>query len=319
MALNKGKLARAAISTAYGILFASTPMDGLKDRRSYLRYAENSFDTLLYYAERGVGRLLTNEPLWLLINAGLGEILSAEYVVRSIIFFTAFVICYFIIGKIDNKKTLLLCTLILICPAVFRVYLIQIRNGFAISIFLVGFMIRPSLRRYCIWAITPFIHASFFIVLPLFIFARIALKYRVEPYLALTAMLASIAAASFLVLPLAGILGARQAGRYDLGISDVSPASLVMWAGAFVIMASAGKNFVRKHLFEIATISCFVAGYFVLPPMMRPFQSVLILSILAAKDLSGLRYILFISMFGMFTLAQIISRLAQPGFGWASS
>src|SRR5690554_384590 len=153
------------VSIFYAYTLASLiPMDdSIKDRVNYLAYASDSGVIYLRYLSSGVLAFLSNEPVWLGVNVVLGQFLSPEQVVFYIVLFSAFWSSYLIL-KFDSRYFLLLLVVVFF-PQVIGKYVVHLRQGLAVSIFLLGWFSVSKNFRYILFFLTPFIHASFFFVL----------------------------------------------------------------------------------------------------------------------------------------------------------
>ena len=104
------------ISLLYSLSLASLPISAFKDRANYLRYAEFGSQIFERYSDAGLLPLLANEPLWLFVNALIGQALSPEWTVRAIIFVSAFTVCFTLLRRYSAHVLLL--TLFLLSPQI---------------------------------------------------------------------------------------------------------------------------------------------------------------------------------------------------------
>ena len=93
------------IAVAYGAFLSLLPQDLFTDRDNYLNYAENSILILQRYQGWGLIPLLANEPLWLLVNAGLANWFPPSSVLRCIIFMPATLVAWMVLVR--NPKQFL--------------------------------------------------------------------------------------------------------------------------------------------------------------------------------------------------------------------
>jgi len=173
------RLITLVLAFAYGSILASLPLDVFKDRANYMRYAASSWDIFGSYWSHGTVVALANEPVWLLLNSFLANFLSAETVLRIIIFVPAVVVARFVL--LQSPKDFVWLLLFLIFPQVIKNYIIHLRQGEAIAVFLVGWSIQSKPWRWMLMGIAPFIHSSFFLILGLLGLSRAMLLLRLGP------------------------------------------------------------------------------------------------------------------------------------------
>jgi len=86
------------LSVLYAAVLTCLPLDIFMDRINYLTYAEYSFDIFLRLWEAGLLPMITNEPIWLLMNSTLAIVLPPEITVRVIIFVPAVLVSYYVLS-----------------------------------------------------------------------------------------------------------------------------------------------------------------------------------------------------------------------------
>jgi hypothetical protein len=303
------------IALTYGFVLSQLPDQDFKDFNNYLNYAESSSLIALSYAAGGFIEILANEPVWLLINSGLGLFMDPEIVVRTIIFFGASSVVWLILRH-DPKQFFWL-LLFLFLPQVIKNYLIHLRQGAAITVFLWGWFAVNRSSRWVLIGLTPFIHASFFFIVFLLALTWILRLTRFGPDIK-TIIYGFIGIALGLSLGfLAELFGARQAGEYAFERTDVSGLGFLLWAIILIIMLSAGKSWLRDHTFEIGIVTFYLTTYWLVEVTARIFESGLIVVFFAGLALRGWRRYVFLSiMLGAGALAWVL-RLGQPGLGFA--
>jgi len=308
------RLAIMLLAVLYGGVLSSLPLEVFKDRANYLIYTEYSWKLLLSWTEAGLLPALANEPVWLLINAGLAMVLSPEAALRLLIGVPATVVAYQVLRV--NPRDFLWLLLVLLVPQVIKNHIVHLRQGVAIAVFLVGwFSARPMLRISLI-ALTPFIHASFAFVLGFMLLTVIARKLRWAADMR-TLLFATAGMATGMALAgLAAVLGARQANDYEFVVTGVSGLGFVFWAGVFLIMRLQGQEFMRRHAFEMGALVFYLSTYFLIEVAARIFESVLILILIAGLRLTDWRRKVFLGAVTFYAGFSYFLRVDAPWLGW---
>lgn len=302
----------------YGIVLSQIPVDNFKDFRNYLYYADTSWSIFLTNLDIGFLRLIFNEPIWLLVNSFLAIFFEPEVVVRGIIFFGATSVAWLSLKNYPRKFFIIL--LVLLLPQVIKNYLIHVRQGLAVAVFLYGWFSCGRSRRLFLIGLTPFIHASFFFVVLLLSFSWIMSLVRMSPKLMTLAYFFGGVLILLSVRWVSEFLGARQADEYFLdgiGAGDGnSGLNFVFWLFILAIMFSAGKLWLRQHIFEIGIILFYLITYWTFEVSARIFESGLIVVLLAGLSLPArCRLIFSVAISGLFILAWVL-RFSEPGFGF---
>jgi hypothetical protein len=286
----------------------------IKDRSNYLTYASGSDIFFFHYISRGILSFLFNEPVWLAINISLSQFLSPENVVLAIVFFSAFVSAYLILKT--NPKYFVFLLFLLVFPQVIGKYVVHLRQGLAISIFLLGWFTLSKPWRWFLFGLTPFIHASFFFCTFLLAYTSILknLKFAIDLR---TVAVVSLGLVVGLGLGFLGsLLGARQAEVYDFSVGDVSGLGFLFWLGVFVLYWLQGRNFTRENAFAMSAIAFYLTTYFLIEVTGRIFESTVIIVLLASLGLTAWRRKVFLAAITLFVLLSWLMRLNQPWLGF---
>lgn len=304
------------VSLTYGLILSQLPDAHFKDFANYLVYAENSSLIALRYADAGLLRVFSNEPVWLLMNAGLGQFFDPETVVRVIIFFGASSVAWLIFRHYPQHFIWLI--LILFFPQVIKNYLIHLRQGVAIAVFLWGWFAATRATRWLLLGLTPFIHASFFFILVLLGLTWLLRSVRFAPDLRTATYVGAGIAFGLGLGVLAELLGARQGGGYSFERADVTGLGFVLWTMTLAIMLSAGRAWLREHAFEGGIVTFYLTTYWLIEVTARIFESGLIVVLLAGLTLRGGRRRAFLGVvLGGGALAWML-RIGQPALGFSS-
>ncbi len=304
------------IALVYGSALAALPLEVFKDRANYLIYADQSLLILLGHWSQGVLAGLANEPVWLLINAGLNLAFEPETTLRIIVGVPASVVAY-LVCRADPKNIMYL-LLILLLPQIIKNHIVHLRQGVAISIFLLGWFSHSRTLSWFLLLLSPFIHASFFFVIVLLVLTTIASKLRLAADLRNILFAVSGLAIGVFLAGLAQFLGARQALQYDFTTAQISGLGFLFWMMVLVVLISAGRNFMRQHAFAIGSLVFYLSTYFFIEVTARIFESSLFVLLLAGLQMSGLHRMIFVSMIIGYGVLTYALRLGQPwlGFGF---
>lgn len=116
----------------YASVLTALPLEIFKDRANYLVYAEYSDQILARYAAKGLLSVLSNEPVWLLVNIGLNSFQSPQTVLRTIIFSSSFLVSFTLLRHNRNHIYWMIFFLLIppvkktqttYCQAFFRIFL----------------------------------------------------------------------------------------------------------------------------------------------------------------------------------------------------
>lgn len=292
------------------------PFDNtIVDRANYLNYAENSSLILLSYLNENILSFLFNEPIWLLINLSLSLFFEPENTLKIIIFFSSFTVSYLILKY--NSKYFLILLLFLIFPNIIKNFIVHIRQGLAISFFLIGWFSVPKLRKYIFLTISPFIHASFFLILTIYFITYLLKKIKFSFDLRLITYIIIGLIISFGLSFIASILNTRQANEYEFIAANSSGLGFIFWCFVFFIYISDGKEFLRNHSFIIGIIVLYLTTYFFVEITARVFESGLLLVLLASLELKNKKKFFVHFLFIIFTILIYIQRIDKNllGFG----
>lgn len=299
----------------FGILLSQIPNEHFKDFENYLIYAEYSWERLLDFLSIGIVSALVNEPFWLLINAALGAFLPAETVVRTIIFISASSVAWLLLTH--NPRHFLLIIIFLLLPSVLKNWLVHLRQGAAIALFLWGWYSPGSVRRWLRMGMAAAVHTSFIFVLIAFAFTKAMRYLRIAP---------DIRAIVFVIFGIslgigmgwaAMMLGARQAEQYAFTVTDVSGLAFFFWCGIAGLWLLEGRAFLRAHSFEFGIILIYLSTYWLVEVTARIFESGLLPVLLAGLALTKWRRVLFVVL--ILTLGSLmwVKGIGQPGMGFA--
>lgn len=277
------------IAFIYAITLVNLPMLDFRDRINYLEYAASSPVIWQRYAEWGVFTLLANEPVWLLINILLGLWLEPSSVVRVIIGVSAFLVAWSLMRS--SQRNMLWLLLMLLYPGIIKNFIIHLRQGCAIAVFLLGFWEkRNHWLGWVLMGLSPFIHSAFFPILFLLLASSLFKRFRVAADLGAVLFL-WLTVVMIIALPSVGSwAGARQAFEYNLwSTPKISGLNFIFWLGMLFLMLSASRDFLREHHFQVGLIILYLGTYFTFYPSARIFENGLPIVLWAGLNLRGWR------------------------------
>jgi hypothetical protein len=302
------------LSFAYGITLAGLPLEVFKDRANYLIYAADSWRILVGYWEQGPLAAMANEPLWLLINAGLATALPAEAVLSLIIFAPATALAWAVLRREPGQIAWLF--LFLLSPQVLKNHIIHLSQGMAVATFIAGWYASSRPRRWLLVGATPFIHSSFFFILLLLALTNAMQRLKFSGDIRATLFATAGIGIGLNLGWIASLLGAQQAQWYDFSMGDVSGAGFLFWTMVFVVLCLQGHAFVRRHTFELGVIVFYLATYFFIEVTARIFESGLLAILIAGLHLTGWRRPVFLSLIVSYTTMQYALRIREPWLGF---
>jgi hypothetical protein len=290
------------------------PMEQISDRENYLTYATSSEVIAFGHLAKGFVSFISNEPLWLAINVGLNAFIKPEQIVLSVIFFSAFITSFLILKS--NPKYFFFLLFMLLFPQVITKHVVHLRQGLAISIFLLGWFSSSKSWRLLILGLTPFIHASFFFVLTLmfltFVFRR--LRFAVDLKTIFVVLLGLVV--SFSLGHISSFLGARQSEQYEFSQASVSGLGFVFWLSVFVLYWLQGRSFTQHNAFIMVCIAFYLTTYFLIEVTGRIFESTVIITFLAGLGLTSWRRKVFMACITHFVLLSWLVKFNEPWLGW---
>lgn len=303
------------LALVYGATLSQLSSGALSDWANYLIYAESAWAQLETLRSISPLVALANEPLWLLINSALALILPPEAVVRMIIFAPATLVAWLVLRHDPRLFVWLL--VILLLPSVIKNHLIHLRQGTAISVFLLGWFSTRRPVRWLLMGATPFIHASFAFVLPLLWLANAMRRLRLGADLRTLVFASGGILVGTSLAWLAEFIGARQAEEYSFSMAAVSGLGFLFWFTIFALMCFEGRRYLREYAFQVGAIIFYLSTYFLIEVTARIFESVLILVLLASLKMTRWRRVAFLAILVCYGAMQWLMRLNAPllGFG----
>lgn len=298
----------------YASVLTALPLEIFKDRANYLVYAEYSDQILARYAAKGLLSVLSNEPVWLLVNIGLNSFQSPQTVLRTIIFSSSFLVSFTLLRH--NRNHIYWMIFFLLIPQVLKNNIIHLRQGLAISVFLAGYYAGPRPFRYLLMVAAGLIHSSFLIVLAIGVLVWSLSVLKFSPYFRLIVFSVGFVFLALSLSFLASELGARQGEKYTEEGLAISGLGFLYWLSILLIFISQGPSFLRDNAFPSGVLTFYVASYFLTPLAARIFESMLLFVLIAGLSLRGWRRQLYLSAIVFFAVLTYLMRIDQPGLGW---
>jgi hypothetical protein len=300
----------------YGFILAKIPNENFFDFQNYLNYTENSLVVLGLRVLEGPFSVISNEPIWLLINSALSQFLDSESVVRVIIFFSATTISWLLL--INNPKNVFWIILFLLLPQVLKNNLIHLRQGLAISIFFIGWFQKNRILRGVFLSLSPLVHSSFFFILVFLLLTRLFLKIRLANHLRVIFYFIVTIILALSLESLTIFIGARQSDKFLSQSITGSGLGFIIWFLIFVTMITSSRDFKRKHAFEIGILIFYLGAYWFIEISSRVFESGLLLILLSGLSLNRSNRIFFCLIFILIIVITWLMRLNAPIFGFGA-
>jgi len=285
-------------SLLYALCLTLFLNDTYSDYLNYLNYASSSNNIISAYAQNGVLFLLFNEPVWLLTNSLLALFFPPEIVIRLITFISSFSASFILMTK--SKRPFLWILLLLVLPAIFKNYLVHIRQGLAISLFLLA-IYAPNQRLKNVFLTTaPFVHSSFFFVISFSLLSSVTASLRLSLLQRLTLPIAIFSFFVPITLSISQLAGARQSAHYaDLAI-HASGLGFFFWTLILFIFILEGVSFLQSNYFAYMSLVFYLVSYWFLPVSPRIFESSIIMVLLSCLSFTGIRLQAFKILFMFF-------------------
>lgn len=248
------------------------------------------------------------------INIILSEILSPEWVLRFIIFFSSFTTTFIVLRNVILRDYFIV-LLFLILPLVLKNNIIHLRQGAAIAFFLCGWFSQQKKIKYSLFLCAALVHSSFMIVLfcvlivNILLYLKLSYGVRNVLYIIFSLLIGTSA------LLIANFLGARQGAGYKES-ADVSGLSFIFWGGVTGFFIIQGREFLFRYAYAVFFLLLYLSTYFLIPVTARVFESVILLVLLSIIDFKGQYKYLGIIYFLMYFFALWVMRIDEPGFGW---
>lgn len=298
------------------LLLASFPVDAFYDRVNYLAYADRAIVILVRYLNISLLSVLANEPVWLALNVLLSVFNDAETTVRIFIFFSTFFLSVHVL--LYRPRYFFLLLMFILLPQVLKNNIVHLRQGVAISFFLIGYFSKNKFVKASFLLLSPLVHASFFFILFFYFVDKTFHRLRLAADVRALVIVFFGVFVSFFGIYVAGVLGARQGGSESYIGADMHGIGLgfIFWVGMLCIYLSAGRAFLREQSLAMAILLFYLSTYLFFPVSARVFESGLILVLLSGLALKGSRFMLFILLFSAYFIIQWGGRLNMPYFGW---
>lgn len=284
------------------------------DRENYWNYINNSKDLIVFYWNISPLVLVANEPLWLLINFLLSSLFTQANAVYLIIFFSSYLFARVVLKQ--NKGMFWFVILCLLSPQLIKNYIIHLRQGLAVTVFIMAHFQNGKFKKQFQLLLTPFIHASFFLLIPLYYLSYFIANHKIFRHFTLAIFVTIGFLIAFLTGIVATFMGSRQADEYLFNGSLQSGFGFVFWSLILLLISFQGKKFIYRNPFVLILLITYLTTYFNLEVTARIFESGLILVLLSYKELTNWRKqcfliaILFYFIFGYF------QKLGLPYLGW---
>jgi len=309
-----GRVLCLGLALGYAIPLSLIPHEGIIDRGNYLAMAQSGPLILAGFLGEGIGAFLANEPVWFLINAVLGLFFEAEAAVAGLILVSATLAVYSVLRQ--SRRDLLIVVGFVLINGFLKNYVIHLRQGLAIAIFLAGYYSKRSSVRYFSCTLAAFTHSSFFFILALMIIRDVGNWMRLDPAI----RLAGIGIFGLMLgalLPLvAGAVGARQAEEYEFTSAAISGIAFVFWSMMLVVLLSEGPKYIRENLLPLGGVIFYLSTYFFIEVTGRIFESILIVILISGLDLTGWRRSVFILAIFVFAGYQWLAASSRPLAGF---
>ena len=312
---NKDIKATLALIALFSLLVSyHIPVDDtVKDKVNYSDAIEYSASRLASYMNLGWMGLVANEPAWVLLTSLLKIINDTELALRLTTFVALFAI-YSTTAILCGRHYALL-IIILTLPMVASKFIIHLRQGLAIGIFMYFWMKGNDPIRVIGSMMAALMHSSFFPITALLSGCYILKRLGFSSFLNMLLMSFFSLVVIFMLNDVAALVGARQATYHNFSRGDVSGIGFLVWLGVLLIYYLQGNEFIRKNIEAVVFIIFYLLSYFTISLAGRIFESVLIVVLLAAVNSTPKWRAVLVSYMLVFSVLLWVVRFDQPFWG----
>lgn len=303
------------VALVFSIYLATRPLLEFKDRNNYLLYFQNAERLLQVRLHEGFISAFSNEPLWLFLVKIGNDFLGPELGLRVLISLPAFIV--FIIALRFGPENFFWILIFLLTPMVLTNHVIHLRQGLALSFFMVGYvLIRKRIPRVIVLCLCPFIHSSFFFIILLLLVSSVIRIPKIRAPFAVGIVLLSCAAIAFFLPALLDLTEARQASSLEAAGGGIGGFGFIFWSMILLLILTSGGNVIKNASFPISVLAFYCTTYFVFKYSGRVLESGLLLVLLSLLNLpKPQKYLAFLATLFFFVITWY-SRIGAPGLGW---
>lgn len=301
------------VAIIYALLLAQIPELLFRDRDNYLRYADRPSHVFNENLKFGFLYAISNEPLFLAANYLLGLIFDPLLIPTIFAFITCFTLSFFLMKETKGfflKIIALLYTFFI--PFLFHLQLVTLRQGFAVSIFLIITMLTKDKK---VWLrasfILGFVHTSFLIVFA-FLFLEYILKNKDYKLKIVIYIITSVGMA-LSILFIGSLLGARQTEVYENAQTSASGLSFLLYLSLLFLLLSRGEEYLNTCPYSsiaILGLTCYTSLYFTSPisgRLIATFLPFIFVSLFRTKKMLSYIYILIFLVLNFYIFEKAIS------------
>tara|TARA_A100001035_G_C27710198_1_gene466766 strand:- start:63 stop:1052 length:990 start_codon:yes stop_codon:yes gene_type:complete len=301
------------ICTSYSLIITFlTNILGYQDseiliRPRYLAFFEGLNSYFIHNLEtESLFFTLVNDALFFIICYLLGLFLNPYTGLRLLIFISSFITSNIILR--NKNSNFFFSILFLVNPILILSLITDIRQSFAMAIFLISFNLVNKVKRRIGFFIASTIHTGYFLISFFYFFSQFLIRVKSNLYNKTLIFAGSYSIFTLSFFSIASLIPARQVGIYLESVEDyaVSGLSFVLWLFIlimFVLKDEKDLNQNQIYIFSISIIIFYLASYYFLPFSMRVFEACLPLIFISTNYLSKLPrqiIVLLISMQGLY-------------------
>jgi len=256
----------------------------IKDRVNYLKYVIH-IDYLLQSIKYN-SELVFFEPLFLCVVYVFNIIcLTPLYTINAIVFVSATVAFLMLLQK--GSVNFFWSLVIFLFPWFLVSYLMNLRQGLAIGVFLIGWFLFSGKQRIFILLLTPLIHYSFYFILISLLIIKLLATLRINPRLTVLLSLATGISQGFMVFYLSPYLVPDQLSGLYTDIGAYFGMGFIFWAVIFLTFFIQNNDFIKTHLFPIFGIGNYLGAVIIFSPFSRVLQNIVVFVLIAGFSLNG--------------------------------
>lgn len=237
--------------------------------------------------------------------------LSPEYAIKIVILIS--IILFFRVLFSFRGLNIWEILLIFFCPTVIVNFIMTIRQGFALSIFLFIFF---QVKNKRLINLIPLIHFAYFIVLPVFYLSNyIKKRTEINPILWLSLFLFFCVSLSIFILKITNSLNLFYFDAFQDNVQFKFGFGIIFWFFILLLFVLEGKYFLNKYMFESMIVIFYIGTVAFFNPFSRILQASSVFVLLAGFTLTGWRRQMFIIILVLFDFYLIVPMIINKSLG----
>jgi hypothetical protein len=292
LTLNKILVLALLITVVVNIeIFFGLNIDQINDRANYHLNVDLISNWIESVGSSGLWMLVIDEPIFKLIIYIISlPGFDSELTIKMLIALSMGITVYTLSTKTNISVWWLVIAMIF--PGILVNYVMTLRQGLALSFFMVGYFSKGRLSRNLLIGLSALIHYSFFIIIGIYLFSLNLSRVKFIPPKAIVILMFPFAMLCGAMV----LYGASFIGLNSLSDQYIEQASIVyfgfgqlFWLVVLILFLSNGNSFVRENFFSLFGIAFYIGSVIFFAPFSRIMQNIALFSMISGFSLTGLR------------------------------